>query len=264
MKIQTPLEQSIAGFSRLDLTSLLVTTCGLMFVVLGLGATTRSSHRATACAAHLRSLSAAVSLYASDSSDYLPYPGWGLAEPYDSWAYASRNLGRNPKLPDNIPDATGKDENSVEASTQLGFQKLGQFWRYAPNHSTYRCPSDDPQTQMDLKRFRGRPLKILSYAMNPHFGPISLTAGKTYRINRFRGGDIAFQEIDDKDPFHFNDGSNSPGEGVCVRHWGGGYLGRIDGGVEFATAQEYLKLTADPTTRGRLILAPSGQVSNQP
>ena len=63
-------------------------------LLLGMGNTTRSSHRATACAAHLRSLSAALALYASDSSEYLPYPAWGNADSGgpDTWAYASLNL----------------------------------------------------------------------------------------------------------------------------------------------------------------------------
>ena len=46
----------------------------LSVLLLGMGNTTRSSHRVTASAAHLRSLPAALALYASNDSKTLPYP----------------------------------------------------------------------------------------------------------------------------------------------------------------------------------------------
>ena len=254
-----PIARSVSGFARADLIAILASLALLSVLLLGMGNTTRSSHRATACAAHLRGLSAALALYASDSSEYLPYPAWGNADSGgpDTWAYASLNLERNPQLPNRFPAANTLADEKTELVVQRGFQKLGQLWPYVGHHATYRCPSDDPQTQFELRSFRARPLKIISYAMNPFVlvgGPGSST--KTHRIHRFLGEDFAFQEIDDKQPFDFNDGSNSIGEGVCVRHWNGGYLGRIDGGVEFITAAEYLKLSGDPKTRSRFWLTP--------
>jgi hypothetical protein len=251
-----PIARSVSGFARADLIAILAALTLLSVLLLGMGNTTRSSHRATACAAHLRSLSAALALYASDNSEYLPNPGWGNADSGgpDTWAYASLNRGRNPQLPTLFPAANTLADEKTELVVQRGFQKLGQLWPYVGHHATYRCPSDDPQTQRELRSFRGRTLKIISYAMNPYVvfgGPGS--SDKTHRINAFRGDGVAFQEIDDKDLFSFNDGSNSPGEGVCVRHWNGGYLGRIDGGVEFMTAAEYF---GDPKTRSRFFLAP--------
>jgi hypothetical protein len=252
-----PIVRPVSGFARADLIAILASVTLLSVLLLGMGNTTRPSHRATACAAHLRSLSAALALYASDNSEYLPHPGWGNADSGgpDTWAYASLNLGRNPELPPRFPAANAIANENTEVVVQRGFQKLGQLWPYVGRHGTYRCPSDDPQTQNELRRFRGRPLKIISYAMNPNV----LVPGdsiKTRRIHQFLGEDVAFQEIDDKDPFNFNDGSNSIGEGVCVRHWNGGYLGRMDGGVEFMTAAEYLKLIGNPKTRSRLWLTP--------
>jgi hypothetical protein len=226
----------------------LVASISLMVaLILGMGATTRSSQRSTVCAHRVRNILTAMSLYSADNSDYLPHSGWGstpLSGVFGCWAYDPQNMGRDSKLPARIPDADGKGDGSVAARQQLGFQKLGQLWPYLKNHSAYRCPSDDPQTRIELNRYQGRSLKIISYAMNPHTGTESfgISQGLTYKINGFKGEDIAFQEISDDDRFNFNDGSNSVGEGVCLRHFGGGYLGRFDGGTELITFEAYYGL----------------------
>ena len=94
---------------------------------------------------NLHRLAIAMTLYAQESSDYLPYPSWGaLPDPGapDCWAYATRNNGRLPGGPDSIPDVTGRADDSAQAVVQRQFRRVGQLWPFVRDDEVFHCPAD--------------------------------------------------------------------------------------------------------------------------
>lgn len=235
------------AFGRTDLVATLATVGLLALVAVGTAGSTRASARATGCLANLRRLSSALSVYAQDNADYLPHPGWGsIPNSPPGWAYAVANPGTIADVPVRglIPDAAGYMDGSERVRVQMEFMRIGQLWPYVRDDRAFRCPADIPVTGRELVQYRGRSVKVTSFAMN---GCVSgndqqLPGGRTYRIGSFRADDVVFMEPLESEPVFFNDTGNQPGEGVTQRHSGGTHVGRVDGAAEWMSLSNYTAL----------------------
>ena len=177
-------------------------------------------------------------MYATDTSDQLAYPTWGGGlSGADGWAYATRNPSAGGKSipgggPGAAPDCAGADINSAKFSNQVSFFKIGQLGAYLSTHQVMSCPKDIAiRNTPGYKQgwFLPRSVKITTYCWNgsiagyPNAG---LTPeGRTHKVSSFLPTDWQMWEMNDADPFNFNDAGNNEenaNEGLSRRHSGAG------------------------------------------
>lgn len=215
---------------------------------------------------NVRQILIATTMYATDNRDNLPHPGWGSisGDPGpDCWAYATRNSGRFPGLPAQIPSAAGRLENT----NQLPWFYNGQLGPLlARNQKVMDCPRDIKLrgTGRDLTLFRDREMKLTSYTWNGavcgYGGGREVPGagnGNTYKLSGFRANDLLMWESDETVAFNFNDAGQNPAnanEGVSQRHaggrvidptrdaGGGAIVGRFGGSTDFVKWKSFTRL----------------------
>lgn len=165
---------------------------------------------------NIRQVLLAAQIFASDNDDYLPYPGWGTFD-RDTWLYASMLNGRP------FPDGAGKDD-SVTISNQIQYFKAGQLGPYIQAPKVLMCPKDEKDRATIKKRkFRERSIKYSSYIWN---GAIIAYQNQppTVKFSRFKlaqlrpTGILMWEANEDMTAYNFNDGGNTPHEGISQRH----------------------------------------------
>lgn len=176
---------------------------------------------------NVRQILQATHMYATDNNDYMPHPTWGSisSDPGpDGWAYATKNNGRFPGLPGQIPSAAGRLDNT----NQLPWFQNGQLGLYlAKNQKVMECPKDIKQRI----KYRDREMKITSYTFNGAvcgYGGNELanatSRGATHKLSKFGTQRLLLWESDETIAFNFNDAGQNPAnanEGVSQRHAGG-------------------------------------------
>jgi len=182
---------------------------------------------------NVRQTLVATHMYSTENNDHLPHPTWGTvsADPGpDGWAYATKNNGRFPGLPPQIPSAFGLLTNT----NQLPWFERGLLGPYlAKDQKLLDCPKDIRQRSDGrfLTLYSYREMKLTSYSWN---GAVcgygsgrqvpNAYAGATYKLTGFKGTDFLMWEVDEWVTFNFNDaGQNptNPNEAVSKRHAGG-------------------------------------------
>jgi hypothetical protein len=180
----------------------------------------------------------ALSMYANDFADYIPYPNWGndIADG-PGWLYtpvggAPPNLAAAPYL---------NDPNSA--------YKTGLYFQYMPNSKAYICPMDTKS-----KYYSQRANKMSSYIMNGsvcNFGRWPVVAGKppvAQKITSPWSRMCYIQWEPDENlgnppigAFAFNDASSFPdrNEGVGRLHNKGAIIQAVGGHVEFITFKKF-------------------------
>ncbi len=222
----------------------------------------------------------ASATYEADSNDYMPHPTWGTMDGSanngpDGWAYAGKNNGKLPGLPEYCPSAAGKDYNSIQYSNQLQFFRVGQLGTYLSTVNVMSCPKD--VATRGVGRFKtwwlARYVKVTSYCMNGTIGGYCPTdrsmGGKTYKTTQYRPMDIILWEQNETDGFYFNDAGNNPetaGEIVSQRHsstgtytanvnqGGGAMIGRVGGTAEFLRMGKFMDMVKSGSARPNDVL----------
>ena len=178
-------------------------------------------------------------IYSTDSSDYLPHPGWGGdASGPDCWAYLTSNNGRVPGGQTTPGSCAGVTENSTQFANQLLFFKAAQVGQYLKDVKVAWCPKDVALRNtagLQRQNWLGRPVKVTSYCWNGGIGGYvgpragAIANGKTYKITDYLPTDWQFWEQNEITPgggtpgFMFNDAGNNPetqGEVISLRHSG--------------------------------------------
>jgi len=164
---------------------------------------------------NLRQQMQALTLYASDNRDTLPWPNWDNGDSARAgWLYAA-------------------DLNVVppgEFKVQTGL-----FWPILRNPKLYLCPLDNPASPA----FGQRPQQISSYGMNGAVIGYARILPTPVKLTTMRPDDCAFWETDELHPEYFNDGANYPAEGVSGRHFQGGVQATFSGSVNYIKLKQW-------------------------
>jgi prepilin-type N-terminal cleavage/methylation domain-containing protein len=201
----------------------------------------------TVCVNNNHQLNLALSMYATDNRDFLPYPNWGSDTGIPGWLYTGVNgappdLGVAPLSLNPMPAYMG-----------------GLYFPYMRTPKAYKCPFDSPARS---KYYNSRANKMCSYIMNgaacaydngvdghvpcyPNHGSCKITAiwsPLCYTV----------WEPDENNPnpppngppigaFAYNDASSYPdrGEGVGKWHMSGAVIQAVAGHVLFIKFTEF-------------------------
>ena len=207
------------GFTLIEL--LVVISIIALLIALLLPALGAARHQAQIlqCSNNLKQLMTSVHTYATDHGDRLPYSNWGPAAyppGYEAgWLYAGR----------------------IQGDPQV--RETGAIWPYHESHEIYRCPLDDPPWD------RGPAQKLSSYMMNGAINAFS-NSQIPFTLTQLRSDGILLWETDEQRGGGFwNDGANFPNEGITARHIDGATVGRIDGGAEWITLEQFDEYLGD-------------------
>jgi len=192
----------------------------------------------------------AMIMYAGDSTDLLPQPGWPIAN-NPTWAsYAS---GSSSYQLSTVFTAAGYN---FYYPLQAQSFKSGQLGQYLKSEKILQCPADNVY---DAK-FYNRQIYITSYTWNlvvNHYGGLAGAVSPTFKLVQFKADDILEWEPDETYSFYFNDLANFPDEGVSKRHGKGASIGCFGGSAESIRYQVFTNMAGgdvagSPTAGGKL------------
>lgn len=158
---------------------------------------------------NIRQLLLGSQMFANDNNDYMPYPGWdGLTK--ENWLHGP-----------NMQDGAGRNDPQI-LSNQMESLKKGQLAPYVGT-SVFMCPKDVAQSKsFKAAKFKTRSIKISSYCFNGAL--ISYTAQPSLKTAKYPLGSLRptglliWEANEDMTSYNFNDGGNTPHEGISQRH----------------------------------------------
>ena len=158
---------------------------------------------------NIKQIMLATHMFANDNNDAMPYPGWDGTQ-HACWVHAA-----------NMPDGAGRDDQRT-IETQLDFARRGQLGPYL-DVKVFMCPKDAADITRGVKkqRYKTRSIKTTSYCFNGAI--ISYVAQTTetakYKLSSLRPtGLLLWEANEDMTQYNFNDGGNTPHEGISQRH----------------------------------------------
>jgi prepilin-type N-terminal cleavage/methylation domain-containing protein len=200
----------------------------------------------------------ANNMYALDNLDFLPAPGWGGTPVPLCWA-VSANMPNGPTSAAGFPALYALQ---LKYFNGIGLNPAapGLLYQYIKNEKLLLCPQDAPDAN-----YYNRGEMISSYVWDGAIAGFS--AGKTFKLTRFKASNILQWENDEKNVTsgNWNDFSNYPlqggngGVGSSVgditfsrRHGRAAQVGRMDGSAARITYTEMVGMA----------LAPAGSAKN--
>ena len=206
---------------------------------------------------NLRQVMIALHLYTADNKDVITWPNWdyGGAMPDGTaragWLYT--------------PDLPASGTNVFQAPTGLLWNSL-----HAPK--SYLCPMDRPDQPLYSEHYgevTNRAMQLSSYIMNG--AVIGFRTGYhsnslPVKILQMQPGDCVLFEADERDPWHFNDGSSWPSEGipgVTTRHLQGATYAAVDGSSSYVRDDSWLN-DVNSTNKNRLWCYPGTNDGGDP
>lgn len=160
---------------------------------------------------HIKQIMLASHMLANDNNDALPYPGWG-GTTHACWLHAT-NMPISDHDPKNL-DAT--------FNKQIEYGRRGQLGPYL-DVKVFMCPKDVIDSHGAKKaKYATRDILITSYCFNgaliSYAEQPQLEFAK-YKLSSLRPtGLLLWEANEDMTIFNFNDGGNTPHEGISQRH----------------------------------------------
>ncbi|HAB19007.1 MAG TPA: Type II secretory pathway pseudopilin PulG-like protein [Verrucomicrobiales bacterium] len=179
----------------------------------------------TQCVNNNKQLAIAMTLYAGDSADYMPWPNWGNTT--RGWLYQPTS-GR-------APDPLKTNENQ--------FIEAGLYWPYLKVRKVYNCPLD----RTNHISWQKRQQRLSSYIMNGAVGGFGRLEPRSYKLGAFNPAAYVMWEPDIKNfggiwgPNVGHDASQYPNdqEGVGRRHKKGAVITGFSGQVHFIRFEDF-------------------------
>ena len=228
------------AFTLVELLVVIAIIAVLIAILLPVLGRAKEQANRVICMNNHRSLIMAVRMYADDWKNYIPYVNSNAHETNGDWT------------------GPGWLYWALKGKTQEQDVENGVLWKFIRNRKIYRCPFDPPPYLW------GGPQNLSSYSMNRAMlgliynsvqpGNDIMVYKPSYKINRFKPDDILFWESDEYLSI-WNDGCNTPDEGITARHgsvkqksnevmhvWSkaaGAIVGCIGGNAEWITVYDF-------------------------
>jgi len=199
----------------------------------------------------------ALHAYTAENNEVLTWPNWDYGDVMPDgtaragWLYT--------------PDPSASDSNVFKAQT-------GLLWNSLRAPKVFLCPMDQPGEPCNSRHYgkvTERAQQLSSYIMNG--AVIGFRSGYNsnslpVKISQMLPGDCVYFEADELDPWHFNDGSSWPSEGVpgiSTRHSQGATLASIDGSSSYVRDSDWLD-EVNFTNKNRLWCYPKTENGGDP
>jgi prepilin-type N-terminal cleavage/methylation domain-containing protein len=199
---------------------------------------------------NLHQIMLAENLYTTDNQEVMTWPNWDYGK----------------AMPDGTARAGWLYRLNLQASGPAAFNaQAGLLWSSLPQSKVFLCPMDRPAqpvySESDQK-METRAQQLSTYIMNG--AVIGFRSGyhsnaTPVKISAMQPGDCILFEGDERDPWHFNDGSSWPSEGnpgVTTRHLQGATMGAVDGSASYIHDADWLK-EVNATNKNRLWCYPN-------
>jgi hypothetical protein len=149
---------------------------------------------------NLKQITLALHMYCDDNHDQLPWPNWSSSR-QAGWLFSYDGPGMN------------------------AFQQGGLLWPSVHNARVYMCPMD----KLDTNRY----VTFSSYMMNAAVSGNDRAIFPCVKLSHMPPDGVVFWELQEWNPYLFNDGANTPDQGVTARHNKGGVAASFDGSAEY-------------------------------
>ncbi|HWX22843.1 MAG TPA: hypothetical protein VN578_23320 [Candidatus Binatia bacterium] len=208
----------VAAFTLAELVVVLSVVMVLLVLAISAHAKPRNRVYQTTDRNNHRRLMQAMTSFASDNGDLLPYCSWGLSQ--SNWVTA-------PGFPLGPAPFAGL---ATYRQQQLAALTNGQLFPYLGDSRVFMCPADNPDSSL----FLNRSVFVSSYTWNAAvngYGALASQTPNSYKLSQFRPDAILEWEADETVPFFWNDFSSYPDESLSSRHSPELLVGQFGGSV---------------------------------
>jgi len=155
----------------------------------------------TQCVSNYKQLGLGIHMYANDSGDSAPHPGWG--NDYPCWLYTAVGGVPPTLMLTNLDQCYG----------------TGQIWPQVKNYQVYFCPKDKTDARLN-PYYALRQNKLSTYIMNGAVNGFGALNGRSYKLSAFKPVAYVMWEPDEPNYYKFypglscyNDASSYPSQG---------------------------------------------------